>query len=61
LDLNRKRKKHVQRISTNILDILDNREYKKMRNGDATSPLIVPTLYIYKQMKLKFRIRRIRP
>ena len=31
----------------NFLYLLDNREYTKMRNGDATSPLEVPTLYIY--------------
>ena len=27
--------------------LLDNREYTKMRNGDATSPPQVSTLYIY--------------
>ena len=30
-----------------FLYLLDNREYTKMRNGDATSPPQVPVLYIY--------------
>ena len=30
-----------------LLNILDNRECKKMRNSDATSVLLVPALYIY--------------
>ena len=29
------------------LHLLDNRECIKMRNSDATSPLVVPTLYKY--------------
>ena len=30
-----------------LLNILDNKEYKKMRNNDITSALLIPTLYIY--------------
>ena len=30
-----------------FLYLLDNREYTKMGNGDAISPLVVPTLYKY--------------
>ena len=38
-----------------FLYLLDNREYTKMRNGDATSPPQVPALYRYIDRDIDFK------
>ena len=43
------------KVKRKFLYLLDNREYTKMRNGDATSPPQVSALYIYIDIYIDFK------